>query len=144
MRSMLRNYKGRGRLGEMRVRAYYEARFEEDGMYRSRAAVRLFGCIFAVAVCGSFPAPAQQAVSGAGKALTVERIYSQPSLSGRLTRGLEWMPDGKQLSYFETKGAGKEAKTELWLMDAAKGDRKLLIDAEKLASLLPSDAGKSN
>jgi len=89
-------------------------------------------------------AAAQEPSASTGKALTVERIYSQPSLSGRLTRGLAWTPDGKELSYFETKGAGKEAKTELWVMDAAKGDRKLLIDAEKLASLLPSNAGRSN
>jgi hypothetical protein len=43
---------------------------------------------------------AQQSAVTLGKALTVERIYSQPSLSGRLTRGLAWSPDGKWLSYF--------------------------------------------
>jgi len=84
---------------------------------------------------------AQQPIS-AGKALTVERIYSQPSLSGRLTRGLAWTPDGKQLSYFETKGAGKEAKTELWAMDAASGERRLLVSSDKLESILPADTAK--
>jgi dipeptidyl-peptidase-4 len=87
-------------------------------------------------------AAGQEPPAAAGKALTVERIYSQPSLSGQLTRGLEWMPDGKQLSYFETKGTGKEAKTELWVMDAAKGERKLLIDSEKLESVLPSGGAR--
>ena len=87
------------------------------------------------------PSAAQQpAISG--KALTVERIYSMPSLSGRLTRGLTWTPDGKQLSYFETKGAGKEAKTELWAMDAASGERRLLVAADKLESILPADSSK--
>jgi dipeptidyl-peptidase-4 len=85
-------------------------------------------------------APQQQA--GAGNALTVERIYSQPSLSGRLTRGLAWTPDGKGLSYFETKGSGKEAKTELWVTDAASGERRLLVAAEKLESILPSDTSR--
>ncbi len=75
--------------------------------------------------------------AGSGKALTVERIYAQPSLSGRLTRGLAWTPDGKQISYFEAKGSGKEAKTELWVMDAASGERRLLIAAEELESILP-------
>jgi dipeptidyl-peptidase-4 len=89
----------------------------------------------------AFPAAAQQP-STSGKALTVERIYSMPSLSGRLTRGLAWTPDGKQLSYFETKGTGREAKTELWVMDAANGVRRLLVAAEKLESILPLDSSK--
>jgi dipeptidyl-peptidase-4 len=84
---------------------------------------------------------AQQPI-GAGKALTVERIYSQPSLSGRLTRGLVWTPDGKRLSYFETKGSAKEAKTELWEMDAASGERRLLVASDKLESILPAELSK--
>ena len=87
------------------------------------------------------PSAAQQPATS-GKALTVERIYSMPSLSGRLARGLTWTPDGKQLSYFETKGAGKQAKTELWTMDAASGERRLLVAADKLESILPADSSK--
>jgi len=82
-----------------------------------------------------------QTVAG-GKALTVERIYSSPSLSGRLTRGLTWTPDGKQLSFFETKGSGKEAKTELWVMDATSGERRLLVAADQLESILPVDTSR--
>ncbi len=85
---------------------------------------------------------AQQSTAVRGKALTVERIYSQPSLSGRLTRGLTWTPDGKQLSYFETKGSGKETKTELWVMDAASGERRILVASDKLESILPADSSK--
>jgi dipeptidyl-peptidase-4 len=87
------------------------------------------------------PSAAQQSATS-GKALTVERIYSMPSLSGRLTRGLTWTPDGKQLSYFETKGTGKETKTELWTMDAASGERRILVAADKLESILPADSSK--
>ncbi|HYL86933.1 MAG TPA: DPP IV N-terminal domain-containing protein [Candidatus Angelobacter sp.] len=82
--------------------------------------------------------------SAPGKALTVERIYSQPSLSGRLTRGLAWSPDGKRISYFETKGTGKEARTELWSMDAATGERRLLVTAEKLESILPAEPSRAS
>jgi len=81
-------------------------------------------------------------LTGARKALTVERIYSQPSLSGRLTRGLTWTPDGKQVSYFETKGSGRDAKTELWAMDAASGERRLLVAADKLEAILPADISR--
>src|SRR6266850_3621509 len=96
----------------------------------------------ALFLCGFFASPsAAQQPATSGKALTVERIYSMPSLSGRLTRGLTWTP-GKQLSYFETKEAGKEAKTELWAMDAASGERRLLVAADKLESILPADSSK--
>src|SRR5258708_4085892 len=94
-------------------------------------------------VAGFFaPFSTAQQPAGAGKTLTVERIYSQPSLSGQLTRGLAWTPDGKGLSYFETKGSGKDAKTELWVMDAASGERRLLVAADKLESILPAETGR--
>ena len=32
--------------------------------------------------------------------LTVDLIYGQPSLSGRLTRGIAWSTEGEKLSYF--------------------------------------------
>ena len=52
------------------------------------------------------PLGAQQSGASSGKALTVERIYSQPNLSGQLTQALTWTPDGKQLSYIETECVG--------------------------------------
>jgi dipeptidyl-peptidase-4 len=100
----------------------------------------------AAAVCGgSAPTTLGQqtaANSASGKQLTVERIYSQPSLSGRLTRGLAWSPDGKLLGFFETKGAGKEAHTELWTIDADTGARRLLVSSEKLEAVLPADSSR--
>ncbi len=64
-------------------------------------------------------------------------------MSGQLTRGIAWTPDSKQLSYFETKGAGKEAKTELWVMDVATGQRRVLLSADKLESVLPPESEKA-
>jgi dipeptidyl-peptidase-4 len=89
---------------------------------------------------------AQQKTTTAAKLgeLTVKRILAEPSLSGRLTRGLAWAPDSKRLSYFETKGSGKEAKTELWTMEAATGKRSLLLSAEKLESVLPAPPSKQS
>jgi dipeptidyl-peptidase 4 len=80
-----------------------------------------------------------QQPAGTGKALTVERIYSQPSLNGHATKGLAWTTDSKGLSFFETKGVGKGEKTELWLMDAANGERKMVLSNEKLESILPAE-----
>jgi dipeptidyl-peptidase 4 len=76
--------------------------------------------------------------------LTVDRIYSQPSLGGRLNRGLAWAPDNAKLSFFETSGAGNESKTELVAIDAASGQRSVLVTADKLDSLLPKQEGRAS
>jgi dipeptidyl-peptidase-4 len=81
-----------------------------------------------------------QLVAQARKPLTVERIYGQPSLSGSLTQGLQWSPDGKLLSYFQRTGQGREAKTDIWVLEVATGERKLLLDSEQVAKLLPPEA----
>jgi len=86
---------------------------------------------------------AQQSASAAGgKALTVERIYSQPSLSGRLTRGLAWLPAGNELSYFVTNGTGKEAKAELFVMNVRSGESRRIVGSEQLESILPADLSR--
>jgi dipeptidyl-peptidase-4 len=109
-----------------------------------RRRVSSFSMLVATLLFSAFLATssAAQQPTGARKALTVERIYTQPSLSGRLTRGLAWTPDGKSLSYFETRGSGKEAKTELCVMDATSGERRLLLAADKLESILPADTSR--
>src|SRR5215467_10354236 len=70
--------------------------------------------------------------------LTVKRVYSQPSLSGRLSRGVQWSPDSKQVSFLETKGQGRESKTELWVMDVKTGARRVLVSSDKLETVLPA------
>jgi hypothetical protein len=73
------------------------------------------------------------------KALTIEAIYGEPGLSGRLAAGVAWTPDSKQLAFFESTGTGKDARREVWTMDAATGSRHLLIAADELATILPPD-----
>ncbi len=77
----------------------------------------------------------------APKPLTVERIYGQPSLSGTLTTGLEWSPEGKLLSYFQRTGEGPEAKTDIWVLDADTGERRKLVDSEMMVEILPQAGG---
>ena len=76
--------------------------------------------------------------------LTIDRIYGQPSLSGRLTRGIAWSPDGKRLTFLDSKGTAPNAKTELWSLDAATGERSLLISADKLESIFPAPPAKQS
>ena len=80
----------------------------------------------------SAPAGAQPSPAYKGKPLTVERIYSQPSLEGSLTEGLEWSPDGRLLGYFKETKAG----TELWTINATTSERRRLVSVEKLGSVL--------
>jgi dipeptidyl-peptidase-4 len=68
--------------------------------------------------------------------LTVKRIYGQPSLSGRLNRGVQWSPDGKLVSFFATSGQGKDAKSELWTLDVASGKRQVSVSPEQLEAVL--------
>ncbi|MEQ1472662.1 MAG: DPP IV N-terminal domain-containing protein [Candidatus Acidiferrum sp.] len=97
------------------------------------------------------------------KALTVERIYSTPSLSGSLARGIAWTPDSKRVSFLETKSsavseskesnensqqpknkAKKEAGPDLWIMDATSGERRVLVPAERLQSMLPANPSEAS
>ena len=73
--------------------------------------------------------------------LTVKKIYSPPGLGGRLYKGVQWAPDGKMITFFEAQGTGKDGKTELWSLEIASGQRRLLVSAEKLETVLP--AGKT-
>ena len=78
---------------------------------------------------GTSPARAKARPS---KSLTIERIYGAPSLSGHLVQGIQWSPDGERISYLERDGS----KVELWSMEAAKGERKILVNASVLQQVL--------
>ncbi|MDP9337368.1 MAG: S9 family peptidase [Acidobacteriota bacterium] len=102
---------------------------------------------------------AQQADAPAqARLLTVGRIYSAPSLNGNLLRGIAWAPDGTHVSFLETKSpvaersrtpnknqqqprdrGKKEAAPDLWIMDAASGERRVLVPADRLQSMLPAN-----
>ncbi len=71
----------------------------------------------------------------AAKSLTVERIYSAPSLSGYLTDGLEWAPDSKSISYFDRGHDGMELRS----LDAATGRSKTLVNARVLEASMPPE-----
>jgi dipeptidyl-peptidase 4 len=106
---------------------------------RNSCALVLAGGIFLIGAAGNV---ARAQAPAGRRELTVDRIYSQPSLSGRMTRGLTWAPDGKQLTYLDTTGTGKQARTELWSMDATTGERKVVVTAEKLEDLTPAEPSR--
>jgi dipeptidyl-peptidase 4 len=95
--------------------------------------------------CSMSLAQAPPPAAAASKGLTVDRIYGQPSLSGHMTAGLAWSPDGKQLSFFKETPAerGGETKKELWVTAPATGQARLLVPSDKLAAMLPAEAGNT-
>ena len=103
----------------------------------------MFSGIVAVAVLfGAGATYAQQSAPAPTKPgeLTVDRIFSAPSLSGHLNSGLTWTPDGKRLSYVETAGTGKDARRELWVVDPATGQRSVLVPGDKWDAALTNPA----
>jgi dipeptidyl-peptidase 4 len=116
---------------------------QEAGMFRVRNKFIFAALLFSFSAFLRVPAASAQAAAASGKAITVERLYTPPSLSGRLTQGIEWAPDGKRLSYLERHGRGKDATAELWTMDGASGERKILVNAETMKSVMQPEKEKA-
>jgi len=76
------------------------------------------------------------------KLLTVQRIYSEPSLSGHLYAGVAWSPDGRWISFLKEGDRTSEEKAILTI-DAATGSAKVLVSADKLTALLPPPSGNA-
>ena len=79
--------------------------------------------------------PRAEAQTAPTKPLTVEAIYQPGGLGGRGPETTEWSPDGTRLTFVQRDEKGE--KGELWYVDAATGEKKVLVSAEKLASLDP-------
>ena len=90
---------------------------------RVAAAVRIAFCVV-LAMAGT--AIVTAARPGGSKMLTVERIYSAPSLSGYLTEGSNGAPTASASRISNVT----RRRVELWTMDAATGDRKVLVNAD--------------
>jgi dipeptidyl-peptidase 4 len=69
------------------------------------------------------------------KPLTIEEIFAPGGLAGRGPEDMEWSPDGTKLSYVQRNDEGEQG--ELWYVDAATGEKRVLLSAAKLASLAP-------
>jgi dipeptidyl-peptidase-4 len=91
-------------------------------------------CALLAAAAAAPAAFAQQQASD----LTVERIYSAPSLSGQTLRDTRWSPDGKSLSYL----SGGGDRSEISVVDASTGARRVLVDAAHLRDVLLPPASR--
>jgi dipeptidyl-peptidase 4 len=69
------------------------------------------------------------------KPLTIEALFAPGGLTGRGPENMEWSPDGTKFSFVQRDDEGDHG--ELWYVDAATGEKKVLVSAAKLAALAP-------
>lgn len=74
-------------------------------------------------------------VAARQKPLTIEAIFGPGGISGPTPEGIRWSPDNKTVTYIQRSDSGEHG--QLWSVDAATGNKKLLIDEDKLAKLAP-------
>ena len=106
--------------------------------FRAALCGLLAGALLALAPPMTIKIAAAQQAGGAQNQLTVQRIYSAPSLSGRTLRDTVWSPDGKLLTYLDDNAAGPE----IWAVDAATAQKRVLVDAQHLRDVLLPPASR--
>jgi dipeptidyl-peptidase-4 len=80
-------------------------------------------------------AVAQSPDASARKPLTIEAIFAGGGITGRPPETIRWTPDHTKFSYIQRDDSGEHG--ELWLVDAATGQKALLVSESKLAALAP-------
>ena len=81
-------------------------------------------------VSAQAPSPSTQK-----KPLTIDALVAEGGLTGRGLENLQWSPDGSRLSFVQRDDTGEHG--QLWYVDAATGEKKVLVSESKLATLAP-------
>lgn len=63
--------------------------------------------------------------------LTIDRIFSDPSIDGPLIRALKFSPDGSRVTFLRGKEQDSN-HTDLWEFNIAAGESRLLVDSNDL------------
>jgi dipeptidyl-peptidase-4 len=69
------------------------------------------------------------------KPLTIDAIFAEGGLTGRPPETIKWSPDGSKVAFVQRDDSGEHG--ELWYVDAATGEKKILVSEAKLAQLSP-------
>jgi dipeptidyl-peptidase 4 len=85
--------------------------------------------LLALAMAG--PAIAEPATNP--EALRLERVFASPALTGPRPRVLKLSPDGRLATLLKSRASDKD-RFDLWAVDTATGQSRMLVDSEKLAS----------
>ncbi len=69
----------------------------------------------------------------AAQELTLERLFASPSLSGSAPRGVKLSPDGSLMTVLRNRADDRE-RYDLWALDTASGQWRMLVDSQKIGS----------
>jgi dipeptidyl-peptidase-4 len=69
------------------------------------------------------------------KPLTIETAFAEGGITGRAPESIQWAPDNTTLSFIQRDDSGEHG--ELWTLNAATGQKSLLVGEAKLAKLSP-------
>src|SRR5262249_6868651 len=100
---------------------------------------RVFLLFFVCSFLGSFLAAQASDPNAPKRPLTIEAIFADGGITGRAPEAVQWSPDGKKLTFVQRDDSGEHG--ELWYVDTATGEKKVLVSESKLAGLAP-DATK--
>ncbi len=73
--------------------------------------------------------------SAPAKQLSIEDIFAEGGLTGRAPETIKWSPDGAKVSFVQRDDSGEHG--ELYYVDAATGEKKVLVSEVKLSQLAP-------
>ncbi len=73
--------------------------------------------------------------SAPAKQLSIEAIFAEGGLTGRAPETIKWSPDGSKVSFVLRDDSGEHG--ELWYVDTATGENKILVSEVKLSQLAP-------
>ncbi|TSA55636.1 MAG: S9 family peptidase [Dehalococcoidia bacterium] len=65
------------------------------------------------------------------KKLSVDLIYGSASLWGKTITGVQWMPDAKGFTYYESDPLNEQSS--IWYYDLKKSEKTVLLDDKKIA-----------
>lgn len=65
--------------------------------------------------------------------LTLERVFASPDLAGEQPRALRLSPDGKLITSLRPRAEEKD-RYDLWAMDTATGQWRMLVDSKKVGT----------
>lgn len=88
-----------------------------------------------LSLLGFSPAQANAPRNNSSKQLTVEQIFAEGGVTGRAPETIKWSPDGTKVSFVQRDNEGEHG--ELWYVDTATGEKKVLVSEVKLSQLAP-------
>jgi dipeptidyl-peptidase-4 len=98
--------------------------------------VRLLSAFFLLVLFSSMIAAlSQPSHAQSANKLTIESIFAEGGITGRAPENIKWSPDNTKFTFIQRDDTGEHG--ELWYVDAATGEKKVLVSEVKLNALAP-------